>query len=55
MWEMFEQPGHERELKRFGLAMTIGKEFDPVEELLACTFLYWSAFSDRWRRSDKTS
>lgn len=39
MWEMFEQPGHQRELKRFGLAMTVGKEFDPVEQLLACTFL----------------
>lgn len=38
MWEMFEQPGHERELKRFGLAMTIVKEVDPVEQLFACTF-----------------
>ena len=36
MWDMFEKSGHERELRRFGLAMQIGKEFDPVEATLAC-------------------
>lgn len=44
MWEIFEQPGHQRELKRFGLAMTVGKEFDPVEQLLACTILKYLSF-----------
>ena len=40
MWDMFEKPGHERELRRFGLAMQIGKEFDPVEATLACAFVF---------------
>lgn len=38
LWETFEKPGHERELRRFGTAMLCGKEFDPVKGLLESTY-----------------
>ena len=37
LWETFELPGHERQLKCVGLAMTLGAEIDPIDRLFSCT------------------